>query len=176
MKFSGNVRNAMRNKWLDFGSDLWAVCLSLSILLETYEWILMKFSGKIEDGTSNKPWNFGSDPWFVYLLLAILFKTYEWISMKFSGKIEDGTSNEPLNFGNDLWPWRSLRSTSAFLVYNCFILYITLLFLFSRDADSRKGTLCPFCVPIHKKKIKSKKLQALIGGHGNYYTSVGATE
>ena len=27
-----------------------------------------------------------------------------------------------------------------------------LLFLFSRDADSRKGTFCPFCVPIHKKK------------------------
>ena len=35
-----------------------------------------------------------------------------------------------------------------------FILYITVLFLFSRDADSRKGTLCPFCVPIHKKKKK----------------------
>ena len=28
-------------------------------------------------------------------------------------------------------------------------------FLFSRDADSRKGTLCPFCVPIHKKKKKN---------------------
>ena len=28
----------------------------------------------------------------------------------------------------------------------------TFLFLFSRDADSRKGILCPFCVPIHKKK------------------------
>ena len=37
---------------------------------------------------------------------------------------------------------------------NCFI---TLLFLFSRDADSRKGTFCPFCVPIHKKKKKKKK-------------------
>ena len=32
------------------------------------------------------------------------------------------------------------------------ILYITLLFLFSRNANSRKGTLCPFCVPIDKKK------------------------
>ena len=42
------------------------------------------------------------------------------------------------------------------MFYNCFILYITLLFLFSRDADSRKGTLCPFCVPIHKKKKKKK--------------------
>ena len=40
------------------------------------------------------------------------------------------------------------------IFYNCFILYITLLSLFSRDADSRKGTLCPFCVPIHKKKKK----------------------
>ena len=29
------------------------------------------------------------------------------------------------------------------------------LFLFLTDADSIKGTLCPFCVPIHKKK-KSK--------------------
>ena len=37
---------------------------------------------------------------------------------------------------------------------NCFI---TLLFLFSRDADLRKGTLCPFCIPIHKKKKKKKK-------------------
>ena len=33
-----------------------------------------------------------------------------------------------------------------------FILFITILFLFSRDADLRKGTFCPFCVPIHKKK------------------------
>ena len=27
-----------------------------------------------------------------------------------------------------------------------------LSFPFPRDADSRKGSLCPFCVPIHKKK------------------------
>ena len=40
------------------------------------------------------------------------------------------------------------------ILQNCFILYITLLFLFSRHADSRKGTLCLFCVPIHKKKKK----------------------
>ena len=38
--------------------------------------------------------------------------------------------------------------------YICFILFIAFLFLFLRDADSRKGTLCPFCVPIHKKKNK----------------------
>ena len=35
MKFSGNIRNAIRNNWLDFGSDLWPVCLSLSLWLET---------------------------------------------------------------------------------------------------------------------------------------------
>ena len=34
----------------------------------------------------------------------------------------------------------------------CFILFIAFLFLFLSDADWRKGTLCPFCVPIHKKK------------------------
>ena len=37
----------------------------------------------------------------------------------------------------------------------CFILFIAFLFLFLREArkaDSRKGTLCPFCVPILKKK------------------------
>ena len=37
---------------------------------------------------------------------------------------------------------------------NYFILFITLLFLFLRDAESRKGTLYTFCVPIHKKKMK----------------------
>ena len=37
----------------------------------------------------------------------------------------------------------------------CFILVIAFLFL--RDADSRKGTLCPFYVPIHKKKERKKK-------------------
>ena len=30
-------------------------------------------------------------------------------------------------------------------------------FPFLRDADSRKGTLCPFCVPIHKKKKKKER-------------------
>ena len=34
MKFSENVRNAMRNNWLDFGSDQWAVCLSVGMLLK----------------------------------------------------------------------------------------------------------------------------------------------
>ena len=29
---------------------------------------------------------------------------------------------------------------------------IAFLFLFLRNTDSRKGTICPFCVPIHKKK------------------------
>ena len=36
----------------------------------------------------------------------------------------------------------------------CFILFTVFLFLFLRDTDSRKGTLCPFCVPIHRKKEK----------------------
>ena len=45
--------------------------------------------------------------------------------------------------------------------YFCFILLIAFLFLFLRDADSRKGTLCPFCVPIHKKKKKKKKSVAI---------------
>ena len=31
-------------------------------------------------------------------------------------------------------------------------------FLFSRDADSRKGTLCPFCSHSYKKKKKKKKI------------------
>ena len=42
----------------------------------------------------------------------------------------------------------------------CFILFIAFLFLFLRDSDSRKGTLCPFCVPIHKKKNVSKSSKA----------------
>ena len=52
------------------------------------------------------------------------------------------------------------------ILQNCFNLYITLLFLFSRDADSRKGTLCPFCVPIHKKKKKKKKHKDNLSGWG----------
>ena len=37
-----------------------------------------------------------------------------------------------------------------------FILFIAFLFFFLRDADSRKATLCPSCVPIHRKKKKRK--------------------
>ena len=59
MKFSGNVRNAMRILVAIRGLF---VCL-LESYSKTYEWISMKFSGKIEDGTSNEPLNFGSDPW-----------------------------------------------------------------------------------------------------------------
>ena len=33
---------------------------------------------------------------------------------------------------------------------------LAFLFRFLRDADLRKGTLCPFCVPFHKKKKKKK--------------------
>ena len=39
------------------------------------------------------------------------------------------------------------------------------LFLFLRDADSRKGATCPFCVPIHKKKKKKKTRAAHINQH-----------
>ena len=44
------------------------------------------------------------------------------------------------------------------ILFLCLILLIAFLFLFLRDADSRKGTLCPFCIPIHQKK-KEKKTQ-----------------
>ena len=40
---------------------------------------------------------------------------------------------------------------NLFYSFHCF------LFLFLKDADSRKGTLCPFCVPIHKKKNRVKR-------------------
>ena len=63
MKFSGKIEDGTSNKPLNFGSNPWPVCLSVSILLETYKWISMKFSGKIEDGTSKKPLNFGNDLW-----------------------------------------------------------------------------------------------------------------
>ena len=39
-----------------------------------------------------------------------------------------------------------------FFFVNCF----TFLFLFMRDADSRKGTTCPFSVPIRKEKEEEK--------------------
>ena len=42
----------------------------------------------------------------------------------------------------------------------CFILVIAFLFL--RDADSRKGTLCLFCVPIHKKREKKERKRGII--------------
>ena len=35
---------------------------------------------------------------------------------------------------------------------NLFYSFHCLSFPFPRDADSRKGALCPFCVSIHKKK------------------------
>ena len=37
------------------------------------------------------------------------------------------------------------------------------LFHFLRDTDWRKGTLCPFCVPIHNKKQKTKNKHIMIG-------------
>ena len=46
-------------------------------------------------------------------------------------------------------------------VFGYFFLFYSfhcLSFPFPRDADSRKGTLYPFCVPIHKKKKKTPLL------------------
>ena len=39
-----------------------------------------------------------------------------------------------------------VTEVSLFYSFHC------LSFSFLKDIDSRKGTLCPFCVPIHKKK------------------------
>ena len=50
---------------------------------------------------------------------------------------------------------------------NLFILFIAFLFLYLRDADSRKDTLCPFCVPIHEKKEKKNSV------HRNLLITVG---
>ena len=35
-------------------------------------------------------------------------------------------------------------------------------FFFLRDADSRKSTLCLFCVPIHKKKKKKERFHRTV--------------
>ena len=40
---------------------------------------------------------------------------------------------------------------------------IDFLFLFVSDADTRKGAMCLFCVPIHKKKKKKKKKKKING-------------
>ena len=46
----------------------------------------------------------------------------------------------------------------------CFILVIAFLFL--RNTDSRKGTMCAFFVPIHKKKkIKVRTLKLYLRKH-----------
>ena len=48
--------------------------------------------------------------------------------------------------------------TSLFHFFDIFAVFFLSLdidfrFLFLRDADSIKGVMCPFCVPIHKKKV-----------------------
>ena len=55
---------------------------------------------------------------------------------------------------------RGFRCTIAIVkawLHEAFYSFHCLSFPFLRDADWRKGTLCPFCVPIHKKKKKKKK-------------------
>ena len=44
---------------------------------------------------------------------------------------------------------------------NLFYSFHCLSFPSLRDADSRKGTLCPFCVPIHMKKKKKENNSSL---------------
>ena len=62
-----------------------------------------------------------------------------WLQLEMQG---DGTSQNESDPCFFLLPFLDILSM-------CFI-----LFLFLRDADSRKGTLCPFYVPNHKKKEK----------------------
>ena len=47
-----------------------------------------------------------------------------------------------------------MHDTSVFFFFFFFLNHLTLTFssFFLRDTDLRKGTMCPFCVPIHKKK------------------------
>ena len=67
MKFSGNVLNGTRNKWLDFGSDLDHLDPGCQMFCvqdksKTYGRILMKFTGYVWKGKRMKWLNFGSDP------------------------------------------------------------------------------------------------------------------
>ena len=128
MKFSGNVRNAMRNNWLDFGSNQWAVCLSVSIFPENLWMDFNEIFRKDWGCTRNKPLNFGSDSWPVCLSVSILLKNLWLDSMKFSGKIEDGTSNEPLDFGNDSWSWRRFVLSECTLREKICALWVFLVF------------------------------------------------
>ena len=56
--------------------------------------------------------------------------------------------------------YHHFRDQMELFFYHLFRYFINLLysfhylsFPFLRGADSRKGTLCPFCIPIHKKKL-----------------------
>ena len=67
MKFSGNVLNGTRNKWLDFGSDLDHLDPGCQMFCvqhksKTYGRILMKFTGYVWKGKRMKWLDFGSDP------------------------------------------------------------------------------------------------------------------
>ena len=66
-----------------------------------------------------------------------------------------------------LMAWFFLFSITLF---RCFLLTLFRYFIklfyytsfpFSRDADSRKGTFCPFWVPIHKRKKKKKSFKSM---------------
>ena len=67
----------------------------------------------------------------------------------------------------------TLFRCSLLTLFRYFIkLFYYTSFPFSRDADSRKGTLCPFCVPIHKKK--KKKISTIVGGRSWRRTAAGS--
>ena len=54
--------------------------------------------------------------------------------------------------------WHDFFSITLFTYFiTLFYSFHCLSFPFLRDTDSRKGTLCPFCVPIHKTSKKKKK-------------------
>ena len=54
------------------------------------------------------------------------------------------------------WRWDCKFFFFFFFFFFFLSLDIDFLFLFLRDADSRKGAVCLFCVRIHKKKKKKR--------------------
>ena len=108
MKFSGNVLNGMRNKWLDFGSDL-------DHFLEHPDVFVYNIAQKLMDGFW---WNFqdmsekvkGWNGWILEVIRITIWifwihqisKSYRWIVMTFSANDLNGTRNKWLHFWSDL--------------------------------------------------------------------------
>ena len=57
------------------------------------------------------------------------------------------------------WLFKSVL-TRVIILKRVLLLVISFLFSFLKDTDSRKGTICPFCVPIHEKKRKKRYLSS----------------